>query len=1053
MKCAFTLLRVFLLSLAAIAPGCAASDAAPSAAGGADQAAKVVLRDVPPPPGLTDTRLAPYARPAADATTSSDPYTRARMTLEEILSRTTPPDYLTPAPDPASDAAADKPDLAAQRAYAAGRAAMYRGDRTAAARHLERALSMAPRRAEILRVLGHLYTEARNRARGAIYLRDAVRLDPTDAESLIALGQYELEQRNDGRAIAVFAHVLAMDLDGDSIDPALPILARFYLAGALDREGHEAAAIKQVRMYLDRPGSIGRSTRMYRELYILDRQRGDMWLRLGDAYHRLDDPLAARDAYRQALILGAGSDSDMLRRRIYTLLRLSQADEATDILLRRLRDAKSVEADLELAQYVADHGGDDQRIADALYAIYLERQRDPVLLLKLVGALNDARARSLLAEHLAARPGDRAVYHELLTLDTAGWRDQPARLAGAVRTTADAIHTNPDQMAELVVTLSVAVDDDDALRAAVDKQAAAGTDGAVHVIAALLHLRHDELDNAVTALRQAAEFAPDLVPARVLLIKALLDRDELDEAERLIDDLALTHAAAAAVPRVRLLKARNRHDEARALLEELVRDRPGDADLVLELVAMEQAPRDQEALLVEALTHAPTAERVYDALYELYLADAQQPQPQLGDSASKRESLMARMTQHIPHSTVTRYRKAQRHLLENQPRLAEPLIRKLIEDDGSQVRQHELLVLVLWRTGQRDDARQAVERMLSEFPRQPEALEFAAAFYEVVGPEQRWLEILEQVLLSKPPSAVRDHQLARLYVQTDRPERAVELLKALLDHPDVNVLVALNDLSHVLHDMDQNDEALRIFDQVIARVVPDKPRLEGELLYRRSHILSRLNRMDEYKAALEAAYKVAPDHDGINNDLGYLLADEGRDLDRAIRMVQHANDAQPGVAPYTDSLGWAHYKLGNFEQAVEFLRQAAGLDGGEHPVILDHLGDAYYRVGQKERAIVAWRKAREQVDRMPKDQWANDREMTDLDARLTHKLGAIDDGREPEPAPVGEGVVIEKPEAGEPDADDAQPEPEADAQPAQTPDAVVPQPPTVAPDPILPAAP
>ena len=1041
---------VLLLAAAMVAPGCAAAGgSAPSATAADGGRSAAVLRAVPPPPGLADTRLAPYVRATAESPSSSDPYTRARMTLEQILSQTTPPDYLTPHADAPSQDDADEPDLAAQRADAAGRAAMYRGDRPAAARHFERALSMAPRRAEILRVLGHLYTEARNRARGAIYLRDAVRLDPTDAESLIALGQYELEQRNDGRAIAVFSHVLDMDLDSESIDPALPILARFYLAGALDREGHEAAAIRQVRIYLDQPGSIGRSTRMYRELYILDRQRGDMWMRLGDAYHRLDEPVAAHDAYRQAMLLGAGNDSDMLRRRIYTLLRLGRAGEATDLLLRRLRDAKSVEGDLELAEYVADHGGDDERIADALYAIYLERERDPVLLLKLASALSDARARSLLAEHLAARPGDRSIYHELLALDTAGWRDQPQRLAGAIRTTADAIHATPEQMAELVVMLSVAVDDDEALLAAVDRQAADAADGAVHVIAALLHLRHDRLDAAIAALRQAADLSPELTPARVLLVKALLDTDQLDEAERRIEALATVDAAAAAVPRVRLLTAQGRDEEARQLLEQLVRDRPGDADLVLELVALKQDPREREALLVEALNHAPGAERLYDELYELYLTDAQSPQRRILDADSKREALMARMMQHIPGSTVTRFRTAQRHLQDNQPRLAEPLIRELIADDGSEVRQHELLVLVLWRTGQRDDARQAVERMLSAFPRHAEALAFAAQFYEVVGPEKRWLELLEQVLLQRPPGVVRDHQLARLYMQTDRLDRAAELLERLLENPNANVLTVSYDLSVVLHELDRNEDALRMYDKLIARVVPDKPGLEGELLYRRSHVLSRLDRMEEYKAALEAAYKAAPDHEGINNDLGYLLADAGRDLDRAMRMVQHAHDAQPDIAAYTDSLGWAHYKLGNFEQAVEFLRQAVGLDRGEHPVILDHLGDAYYRVGQKERAIVAWRKAREQIDRLPKEEWINDREMTDLDARLTHKLEAIDNGQEPEPAPVGEGVVIEKPEVVVPEEDAAAPQPPADAPP----DAAAPEAEPTAPQPVPPAAP
>ena len=41
-----------------------------------------------------------------------------------------------------------------------------------------------------------------------------------------------------------------------------------------------------------------------------------------------------------------------------------------------------------------------------------------------------------------------------------------------------------------------------------------------------------------------------------------------------------------------------------------------------------------------------------------------------------------------------------------------------------------------------------------------------------------------------------------------------------------------------------------------------------------------------------------------NNDLGYLWADEGKNLDRAESMIRNAVRFEPNNAAYLDSLGW-----------------------------------------------------------------------------------------------------------------------------------------------------
>jgi len=56
---------------------------------------------------------------------------------------------------------------------------------------------------------------------------------------------------------------------------------------------------------------------------------------------------------------------------------------------------------------------------------------------------------------------------------------------------------------------------------------------------------------------------------------------------------------------------------------------------------------------------------------------------------------------------------------------------------------------------------------------------------------------------------------------------------------------------------------------------------------------------------------------------------------------------------YVDSLGWAHYRLGNMPEAVEQLERAVELRPDD-PIINDHLGDAYWQVGRRLEAKYQW---------------------------------------------------------------------------------------------------
>jgi tetratricopeptide (TPR) repeat protein len=123
------------------------------------------------------------------------------------------------------------------------------------------------------------------------------------------------------------------------------------------------------------------------------------------------------------------------------------------------------------------------------------------------------------------------------------------------------------------------------------------------------------------------------------------------------------------------------------------------------------------------------------------------------------------------------------------------------------------------------------------------------------------------------------------------------------------------------------------------------------------------------EAELRAVLDADPDHPGAANDLGYHLADQGRNLDEAERLVRLAiavdaadrrktADPDPHNAAYLDSLGWVLFRKGKSAEAKDWLEKAAALpDGAADGTVRDHLGDVCFRLGDKPAAKAHWEAA------------------------------------------------------------------------------------------------
>ncbi|MDP7636165.1 MAG: tetratricopeptide repeat protein [Phycisphaerae bacterium] len=187
-----------------------------------------------------------------------------------------------------------------------------------------------------------------------------------------------------------------------------------------------------------------------------------------------------------------------------------------------------------------------------------------------------------------------------------------------------------------------------------------------------------------------------------------------------------------------------------------------------------------------------------------------------------------------------------------------------------------------------------------------------------------------------------------------------------------------------------------------------------DLLDLRATCWVELGRLNKATIDLKTVHKLAPKTAGANNNLGYQLACQGTDLNRAERMIRFALDraqrtgmASQGLA-YLDSLGWVLYKRGKLHQAgkvfLEVVRRGRRDEDSRHPVMFNHAGDVHYRLGWTRRAVALWSEALE----LAKDDKWDSYDTRLVKANAPAKIAAAKAGKPAKVDPLGKGVALKK---------------------------------------------
>jgi tetratricopeptide (TPR) repeat protein len=163
-------------------------------------------------------------------------------------------------------------------------------------------------------------------------------------------------------------------------------------------------------------------------------------------------------------------------------------------------------------------------------------------------------------------------------------------------------------------------------------------------------------------------------------------------------------------------------------------------------------------------------------------------------------------------------------------------------------------------------------------------------------------------------------------------------------------------LGDLLRGQKRFPEAADAYSEAIRRLKAAGTAPHWSLYYSRGIAFERSDQWNLAEADLEHALELKPDQPLVLNYLGYSWIDRGQKLQRGLQMIEKAVALRPEDGYIVDSLGWAHYRLGDYASAVEYLEKALELVPDD-PTINDHLGDAYWKSGRTTEARYQWRQA------------------------------------------------------------------------------------------------
>ena len=200
----------------------------------------------------------------------------------------------------------------------------------------------------------------------------------------------------------------------------------------------------------------------------------------------------------------------------------------------------------------------------------------------------------------------------------------------------------------------------------------------------------------------------------------------------------------------------------------------------------------------------------------------------------------------------------------------------------------------------------------------------------------------------------KDLRLVRLEAQALRRSGKSAQALALLEEvartqnsdPDASIMLAQGYV-----DANRAPQAVRVLQEAQARFPG-----ETSITFQLAAALEKQKRFTESEAQFLLLIAKDPENAPALNYLGYMLAERGERLEESVQYLKRALAIDPENGSYLDSIGWAYFKDGKLQLALDNLKRAAERLTA-NSVVQSHYGEVLFRLGKFDEAIAAWNRA------------------------------------------------------------------------------------------------
>ena len=195
-------------------------------------------------------------------------------------------------------------------------------------------------------------------------------------------------------------------------------------------------------------------------------------------------------------------------------------------------------------------------------------------------------------------------------------------------------------------------------------------------------------------------------------------------------------------------------------------------------------------------------------------------------------------------------------------------------------------------------------------------------------------------------------QKARILIKEKKAEEALKLLKAAYKKLPVKNIYETFEYAEFLKNNEKFESAIQYYSKILEKIKNDHP-LYPEITDGRGVSYERVGQWDKAEKDLLSSLKVSPDQAYVINYLAYSWIEKGIKIKQSLKMLENANKLKSNDPYIIDSLGWALFKLKDYENSKNYLQRAVQLMPAD-PIVNDHYGDVLWKKGDEIQARYYW---------------------------------------------------------------------------------------------------